>query len=105
MTIRDQWLFTCRKQPLIPYSHRKVISQRCVRDPSTHATRAQRNRMSKDTLNVSGVKYTTAEAGYFEKRTLKRTAGIWGLWGLAVAAVSYTHLRAHETDSYLVCRL
>ncbi|GAA1206759.1 amino acid permease [Rhodoglobus aureus] len=43
--------------------------------------------MSKDTLNVSGVKYTTAEAGYFEKRTLKRTAGIWGLWGLAVAAV------------------
>ena len=23
----------------------------------------------------------------------------------AVMAVSYTHLRAHETDSYLVCRL
>ena len=22
-----------------------------------------------------------------------------------VTAVSYTHLRAHETDSYLVCRL
>ena len=22
-----------------------------------------------------------------------------------IAAVSYTHLRAHETDSYLVCRL
>ena len=22
-----------------------------------------------------------------------------------VVAVSYTHLRAHETDSYLVCRL
>ena len=22
-----------------------------------------------------------------------------------VKAVSYTHLRAHETDSYLVCRL
>ena len=43
--------------------------------------------MSKDTLKVSGVTYTTAEAGYFEKRTLKRSAGIWGLWGLAVAAV------------------
>src|SRR5665647_3879201 len=33
-------------------------------------------------------------------------------WGTAVAkahgtrtSVSYTHLRAHETDSYLVCRL
>ena len=24
---------------------------------------------------------------------------------LAQNAVSYTHLRAHETDSYLVCRL
>src|SRR5680860_1015309 len=27
----------------------------------------------------------------------------WGL--LKTIAVSYTHLRAHETDSYLVCRL
>ncbi|MET0853400.1 MAG: amino acid permease [Microterricola sp.] len=43
--------------------------------------------MSKDTLNVSGVTYTTAEAGYFEKRKLRRSAGVWGLWGLAVAAV------------------
>ena len=43
--------------------------------------------MSKDTLSVAGVKYTTAEAGYFEKRKLRRSAGIWGLWGLAVAAV------------------
>src|SRR5665647_3865426 len=25
--------------------------------------------------------------------------------GVFVEAVSYTHLRAHETDSYLVCRL
>ena len=25
--------------------------------------------------------------------------------GADTAAVSYTHLRAHETDSYLVCRL
>lgn len=43
--------------------------------------------MSKDTLKVSGVTYTTADADYFEKRTLKRSAGLWGLWGLAVAAV------------------
>src|SRR5665647_2301684 len=26
-------------------------------------------------------------------------------WLCRVTAVSYTHLRAHETDSYLVCRL
>ena len=25
--------------------------------------------------------------------------------GIKVKSVSYTHLRAHETDSYLVCRL
>src|SRR5665647_1521331 len=29
----------------------------------------------------------------------------WGKWVLSQSSVSYTHLRAHETDSYLVCRL
>ena len=43
--------------------------------------------MAKDTLKVSGVTYTTAESGYFEKRKLKRAAGVWGLWGLGVGAV------------------
>jgi ethanolamine permease len=43
--------------------------------------------MSKETLNVSGVTYHHAEAGYFEKRQLKRTAGFWGIWGIGVAAV------------------
>ncbi|TXN28719.1 amino acid permease [Lacisediminihabitans profunda] len=37
--------------------------------------------------SVSGVTYTRAEVGYFEKRTLKRSAGVWGLWGLGIAAV------------------
>jgi ethanolamine permease len=37
--------------------------------------------------SVAGVKYTQAGAGYFEKRRLKRTAGVWGLWGLGIAAV------------------
>lgn len=36
---------------------------------------------------VAGATYTRAGEGYFEKRTLKRSAGVWGLWGLAVAAV------------------
>ncbi|MBG6056168.1 ethanolamine permease [Salinibacterium sp. CAN_S4] len=40
-----------------------------------------------DSRSVSGVSYTSAGEGYFEKRRLKRSAGIWGLWGLAVAAV------------------
>ena len=37
--------------------------------------------------SVAGVTYTKAGAGYFEKRTLKRSAGFWGLWGLGIAAV------------------
>ncbi len=36
---------------------------------------------------ASGVTYAHAEAGYFDKRGLTRTAGFWGLWGLGVAAV------------------
>ena len=41
-----------------------------------------------DTKNsVSGVTYTPAGEGYFEKRQLRRSAGVWGLWGLGVAAV------------------
>ena len=36
---------------------------------------------------VAGVTYTKAEKGYFEKRSLKRTAGFWGLWGIGIAAV------------------
>lgn len=40
-----------------------------------------------ETTSTAGVKYTSAGQEYFEKRKLRRTAGVWGLWGLAVAAV------------------
>ncbi|WP_345801250.1 amino acid permease [Microbacterium sp. AZCO] len=36
---------------------------------------------------VAGATYNRAGQEYFQKRTLKRSAGVWGLWGLAVAAV------------------
>jgi len=36
---------------------------------------------------VAGATYTRAGQDYFQKRGLKRSAGVWGLWGLAVAAV------------------
>ncbi len=39
------------------------------------------------TKSVGGAQYRDVGAGYFEKRTLKRSAGIWGIWGLGVAAV------------------
>jgi ethanolamine permease len=35
----------------------------------------------------SGVTYTSVEAGYFEKRGLKRHARFWSLWALGVGAV------------------
>jgi ethanolamine permease len=40
-----------------------------------------------NTKTVGGAQYKDVGAGYFEKRTLKRSAGIWGIWGLGVAAV------------------
>ena len=40
-----------------------------------------------DKLKVSGVSYTEQSKEYFEKRQLTRSAGVWGLWGLAIAAV------------------
>lgn len=40
-----------------------------------------------ESRKVAGATYNPAGQEYFEKRTLKRSAGVWGLWGLAVAAV------------------
>ncbi len=55
---------------------------------STGWTFGEKGQHMADTRNASGgVRYTQAEAGYFEKRSLKRSAGVWGLWGLGVAAV------------------
>ncbi|MGY1783359.1 amino acid permease [Geodermatophilus sp. SYSU D01036] len=39
------------------------------------------------TRGASGVTYAQADDGYFDKRGLTRSAGVWGLWGLGVAAV------------------
>jgi ethanolamine permease len=42
---------------------------------------------SDGSAKVAGATYTRAGQDYFQKRTLQRSAGVWGLWGLAVAAV------------------
>lgn len=39
------------------------------------------------TKSVGGVQYQDVGKSYFAKRTLKRSAGFWGIWGLGVAAV------------------
>ena len=36
---------------------------------------------------VKSITYHDAEQGYFEKRGLKRYAGVWSLWALGVGAV------------------
>lgn len=46
--------------------------------------------MARDTLRVSGVTYATAEEGYFERRQLKRTAGVWGLGVAAVISGDFS---------------
>ncbi|MEN9717054.1 MAG: hypothetical protein RLZZ483_1029 [Actinomycetota bacterium] len=43
--------------------------------------------MATENIKVSGVTYNSQAPDYYEKRQLKRTAGRWSLWGLAVAAV------------------
>jgi len=43
--------------------------------------------MADTTKATGGVSYTNVDQTYFEKRGLRRSAGVWGLWGLAVAAV------------------
>lgn len=42
-------------------------------------------------MRLQGVGYTRAEAGYFERRGLRRHAGVWSLWALAVGAVISGH--------------
>jgi ethanolamine permease len=39
----------------------------------------------------SGVKYTKVDQAYFEKRGLRRYAGVWSLWALGVGAVISGH--------------
>ena len=39
----------------------------------------------------SGVTYTKVDKSYFEKRGLRRYAGVWSLWALGVGAVISGH--------------
>ena len=43
--------------------------------------------MSSEGRKVGAVTYREADADYFEKRGLRRYAGVWSLWALGVAAV------------------
>ena len=41
--------------------------------------------------STSGVSYTKVDQSYFEKRGLRRYAGVWSLWALGVGAVISGH--------------
>src|SRR5664279_4525342 len=75
----------------------------------------QTKRRRKDVFRcVSGRRCTTSVRSRTKREAVsgatgppcgRKKADASGGRGIRDTAVSYTHLRAHETDSYLVCRL
>src|SRR5665647_2026644 len=70
------------------------------------------SRPGKLTSSRAPTVFTWQPADWYLAHTLRISSGFRGRSRLVPArpgtingAVSYTHLRAHETDSYLVCRL
>ena len=74
----------------------------CIRDRTGHAYNEQglANRVTPDSLPP--VEWLTYGSGYLAGMKLGGTPLVEYTRD---RPVSYTHLRAHETDSYLVCRL
>src|SRR5665647_2755977 len=64
------------------------------------------SRFVNGTATVKGI-MTIKQSTHPVEFTVKETAagGVKTYTAVITVAVSYTHLRAHETDSYLVCRL
>src|SRR5665647_736169 len=73
--------------------------------------------LGEQTLNLFGENFVSlfcVDVGVIAMGLMGPAIGVAVAWGLkapplvlfssVVTAVSYTHLRAHETDSYLVCR-
>src|SRR5665647_1502019 len=56
-----------------------------------------------DALEVHVLDTAFVDEDPFERDSIAAQMADITTW--SIAAVSYTHLRAHETDSYLVCRL
>src|SRR5664279_6048250 len=76
----------------------------CARSRSYSADSSPARR-AETRLSVSASSTTEVMVGAAgERRAGVRCCATRGIW-TPPSAVSYTHLRAHETDSYLVCRL
>src|SRR5665647_738036 len=68
------------------------------------------NKFPENTENIKGVILSGSPYSVYDpdgfKADLSKIRGEFPVLGICYGAqsVSYTHLRAHETDSYLVCR-
>src|SRR5664279_5325345 len=104
---------TCHRKSVVAWAllqinrpQRKVSRRHDVRRLSTlrrfepsgsHAGLEQRT-------HSSAVEHDAIRLAIAAHGGLLRTCGAFGLHPYEARPVSYTHLRAHETDSYLVCR-
>src|SRR5665647_3650866 len=88
--------FALSGERLSPFGPLKRKSPSSLNMPSTSLSRSVR------IFEVFASKFSKASSEALVKPTIK---GVFSMPGQSFCAVSYTHLRAHETDSYLVCRL
>src|SRR5665647_695279 len=54
---------------------------------------------------VGGSTIPSTRSGGWRLTSYDASLDAYGYFANSIFSVSYTHLRAHETDSYLVCRL
>src|SRR5665647_1575222 len=79
---------------------RSCITCLIARAASPHARPASGNGRSAQQLMLAAYRQHRRTTGCLFSPTIQRLTPT-----LSWTPVSYTHLRAHETDSYLVCRL
>ena len=95
-----------REDTRIGISASKKVGNSVVRHRFARLVR-ESFRLNKDILEEGKDIIVVARAAAKDKNFDKIESAFLHLCGLhnILKAVSYTHLRAHETDSYLVCRL
>src|SRR5665647_1735052 len=90
----------CRQRGLAE----STFGRRAVNDGKLASRLRNGGRITTDTLErIRAFMSQTGDAGPERRRVLFDAPSAQSL--PIIKPVSYTHLRAHETDSYLVCRL
>src|SRR5680860_1633192 len=88
--------------------HRGGVRERLINRELSwvdYAARVLSRAEDQDSPLLERVKFLAIFASLLDEFYMVRIAGLKRQLAAGVVAVSYTHLRAHETDSYLVCRL